>query len=150
MFLAPDHPLAALLREDQRYKLEAYAFVFEALAYAQNVLGMGHEEPSEPLSATPGAAQEAGLAENEAQQPHRHVTGQELCEAIRRLALEQYGLMAKTVLNSWGIHSTSDIGEIVYNLIRIGHMGKTARDRREDFDNVFDFDTAFRQEFCIE
>ena len=54
-----------------------------------------------------------------------HVTGQELCEAIRRYALDQYGYMAKLVLNNWGIRSTGDFGEIVFNLIRIGRMRKT-------------------------
>ena len=61
----------------------------------------------------------------------------------------QYGYMAKTVLNSWGIHGTSDFGEIVFNLIRIGQMRKTPADTRVDFDNVYDFDTAFKQEFKI-
>ena len=64
-------------------------------------------------------------------------------------ALDQYGLMAKTVLNSWGIFSTSDIGEIVYNLIKIGCMRKTREDRREHFDNVYDFQTAFRDGFRL-
>jgi uncharacterized repeat protein (TIGR04138 family) len=77
------------------------------------------------------------------------VTGQELCEAIRRFALQQYGLMAKTVLESWGIRKTGDFGEIVFNLIRIGRMRKTPHDRREDFDDVYDFETAFRDEFKI-
>ena len=57
--------------------------------------------------------------------------------------------MAKTVLNSWGVHSTSDFGEIVFNLIRIGHFRKTRDDRREDFDHQFDFDTALEREFRI-
>ena len=57
--------------------------------------------------------------------------------------------MAKTVLNSWGVRSTGDFGEIVFNLIRIGHMRKTPQDRREDFDDVYDFDTAFEEEFRI-
>ena len=78
-----------------------------------------------------------------------HVTGQELCEAIRRYALEQYGYMAKTVLNNWGLHNTGDFGEIVFNLIRIEQMRKTPADTRADFDNVYDFDAAFRQGFKI-
>ena len=85
----------------------------------------------------------------ESSAPERHVTGQELCEAIRRYALDQYGYMAKTVLNSWGIHGTGDFGEIVFNLIRMGQMRKTPADARVDFDNVYDFDTAFRQDFKI-
>ena len=135
--LDPAHPIVQLLQEDRRYTLEAYAFIFEALHYAQNVMGMGAESPTEPV-------EESGEP-----QPERHVTGQELCEAIRRYALEQYGYMAKTVLNRWGIHGTSDFGEIVFNLIRIGRMRKTPADARVDFDNIYDFDTAFRQDFEI-
>ena len=58
----------------------------------------------------------------------RHVTGRELCEGARRLALEHYGLMAMTVLALWGIRSTSDIGEIVFNLIASGDLEKTPDD----------------------
>lgn len=132
--------IVELLRRDRRYKYDAYVFVFEALNYAQNVLGMGNESLSE---AGPGPSRPASSG------PERHVTGQELCEAIRRYALQQYGYMAKTVLNSWGVGRTDDFGEIVFNLIDIGHMRKTSHDRREDFSEVFDFDTAFEEEFRI-
>jgi len=132
------HPIARLLQEDQRYKFEAYVFLFEALHYAQNVLGMGEERPTEPIE-----------DDEELTGPQRHVTGQELCEAIRRYASEQYGYMAKTVLNRWGIHSTRDFGEIVFNLIRIGQMRKTPSDTLVDFDNIYDFDEAFQQGFQI-
>ena len=37
----------------------------------------------------------------------------------------------------------------MFNLIRIGRMRKTPNDRREDFDNVYDFDAAFREQFRI-
>ena len=57
--------------------------------------------------------------------------------------------MAKVVLNNWGVLSTSDFGEIVYNMIRIGLMRKSESDQREDFDNVFDFDEAFQQRYEI-
>ncbi len=135
--------LAELLEEDKRYSILAYEFVFEALHYAQTVLNLGTEspsEPNEPLGNEP---------EEEPEEPHRHVTGQELCGAIRHYALQQYGYMAKTVLNSWGIYTTRDFGEIVFNLIRHGRMRKTKEDRREDFEDVYDFDTAFQQEFKI-
>jgi uncharacterized repeat protein (TIGR04138 family) len=131
----PLHPIHELLRKDRRYPLDAYAFVFEALSYAQSVLKMGTEKPPKP-----------GGEEDE---PERHVTGQELCEAIRRFALEQYGYMAKTVLNNWGIRRTGDFGEIVFNLITVGQMRKTKSDRREDFDDVYDFDEAFKRRFKI-
>ena len=103
---------------------------------------MGSEAAGEPGKT---AASEGG----EDEPAERHVTGQELCEAIRQFALEQYGYMAKTVLNNWGVHGTGDFGEIVFNLIRIGRMRKTPQDRREDFESVYDFDTAFKQEFRI-
>jgi uncharacterized repeat protein (TIGR04138 family) len=136
-----DHSLAiaGLLQRDRRYKRDAYIFVFEALDYAQTVLGLGCEGISEPNP----------LGPEDDKGPQRHVTGQELCEAIRRFALEQYGYMAKTVLNSWGVRRTGDFGEIVFNLIHIGHMRKTPHDRREDFEEVYDFDAAFEEEFRI-
>jgi uncharacterized repeat protein (TIGR04138 family) len=134
------HELADLLEEDRRYHVGAYEFVFNALHYAQSVLQMGSARPSEP-GQTP--------SEEESDEPQQHVSGQELCEAIRHYALRQYGYMAKTVLNSWGIHGTGDFGEIVFNLIRYGRMRKTKDDRREDFDDVYDFETAFEQEFKI-
>jgi uncharacterized repeat protein (TIGR04138 family) len=53
------------------------------------------------------------------------------------------------VLDSWGVRSTNDFGEIVYNLIKIGKMSKSDNDRREDFDNVYDFEQALVKEFAI-
>ena len=144
--LDPSHPLAELLKEDRRFTFEAYVFVFDALGYAQKVLEMGTESPSEPPVEPPG---EPDPESEENAAPEKHVSGQELCEAIRRYALDQYGYMAKTVLNSWGIRSTGDFGEIVFNLIRIGQMRKTPQDCREDFEAVYDFDTAFERDFKI-
>jgi uncharacterized repeat protein (TIGR04138 family) len=146
-----DPAIAKLLREDRRYPLEAYIFVFEALHYAQEVLHLGCDCPSEPGVEAVKEAAEKGDKEDKEEDagPQRHVTGQELCEAIRQFALEQYGYMAKLVLSNWGMHSTRDFGEIVFNLIRIGRMRKTPQDRREDFDDVFDFDQAFCRQFRI-
>lgn len=77
----------------------------------------------------------------------RHVTGQQLCEAIRQYAIQQYGMLAKNVLNEWGVRNTGDFGEIVFNLIEIGQMKKTEHDRREDFENVFDFNDGLQDAF---
>jgi uncharacterized repeat protein (TIGR04138 family) len=154
------HPIAELLRQDKRYKFEAYAFVFEALTYAHDVLNMGKQSSGEgeetprrgkasrkstSRKSTAGKPEPAEDDEN----AERHLTGQELCEAIRVYALEQFGYMAKCVLNSWGVQKTADFGEIVFNLIRIGQMRKTSKDRREDFDDVFDFEAGLRQSFQI-
>ena len=141
-----NHPIAKLAREDGRYHLEAYAFLFDALRHAHTAMGLGGgpniEMPDEEVE----EPDEIGEVESEEE---RHVTGQELCLAIRQLALEQYGYMAKCVLNSWGITGTRDFGNIVYSLINIGQMRKTKTDRREDFDNVFDFDRDLVQDFQI-
>lgn len=140
----PSHPIAKLLKVDRRYKIDAYAFVFEALNYAHTQLGMGAEHPAEAE-----AEEEEETEEVSPKEAERHLTGQQLCEAIRQYALEQYGYMAQCVLNSWGVKSTGDFGEIVFNLIGIGQMRKTSDDQREDFDNVFDFETGLRQSFKI-
>ena len=105
------HPIAQLLERDTRYKLEAYQFVRDALTYAQDELGMGQQAAGEEADET---------------QVDAHLTGQQLCEAIRQLAIEQFGLMARVVLGRWGVHKTSDFGGIVYNLIEIGMMEKSA------------------------
>lgn len=153
----PSNPIARLIREDRRYKAEGYVFVFESLRFAQEKMGLGAEVPSEVRDEESDAESweelEADEEEEEVRESGRptprHLTGQELCEAMRVFALEQFGMLAKCVLNSWGIKSTSDIGEIVYNLIRIGEMRKTPSDRREDFDDVFDFDEGLVKSFKI-
>ncbi|MBM3999133.1 MAG: hypothetical protein FJ297_06245 [Planctomycetes bacterium] len=123
--------LARMLLEDRRFALDAYLFIAESLCHAQELLAAQRGVPSG------GPREDADP----------HLTGPELCEAIRLRALDQFGLLAKAVLNTWGIHSTGDIGDVVYNLIRIGEMRKSKRDRREDFDGVFDFDDALRRRF---
>jgi uncharacterized repeat protein (TIGR04138 family) len=133
-------PLVKLLCQDRRYKLEAYNFIRMGLTYAQEVLGLG----SSDKVAAPGKKK----GEADERRP-RHVSGQDLCWALRQLAQEQYGRLAKLVLGDWGIHSTSDFGEIVYNLIKIGEMSKSESDRREDFDEVYDFDRALVREYVI-
>ena len=146
--LYPDHPRAERLCRDERYHFDAYVFVFEALRHAQEELGMGTDHIVESDLDTEMDAEKEGLLDSDSEdRPERHVTGQELCEAMRQYAHTQYGYMAKSVLNHWGIQSTSDFGEIVFNLIEIEQMRKTPNDRREDFDDVFDFDEGFRHSF---
>lgn len=124
-----------LLKEDSRYKYEAYQFIREALQFAHEHL--------------PELSKAAVAADSLSPPRAKHITGQQLCEACRRYAIDQYGYLARMVLASWGINSTSDFGEIVYNLIRIEQMRKSDSDRREDFDDVYSFDGAFEPEFTI-
>ena len=140
----PNHPILELLRRDQRFRPDAYRFVFEALRYGQEELGLGQagaDRADETGGERPGA-DDADVSEE-----IRHVTGQQLCEAIRRYALQQYGPLAKNVLNHWGVQSTGHFGDIVFNLIDIGQMKKNESDSREDFDDVFDFENGLREVF---
>ena len=73
----------------------------------------------------------------------RHITGKELCMAVQTLAVREYGLMAREVLNAWGIDSTETIGRIVFALVDAGKMSKTDEDTPADFERVFNFDEAF-------
>jgi len=107
-----------ILAKDPRYTVEAYAFVRIGLDFTVRRL----EAP-------------------------RHVSGQELLEGLREFALSEFGPMTKTVLGSWGIHRTEDVGEVVFNLVESGLLGKTEKDSRADFANGYDFDEAFRKPY---
>lgn len=110
--------LDGILARDTRYTVEAYAFVRAGLDYTVRRL----EKP-------------------------RHVSGQELLDGIREFALAEFGPMTKTVLNGWGIKRTEDVGEIIFNMVETGLLGKTEKDNRADFANGYDFDEAFRKPF---
>jgi uncharacterized repeat protein (TIGR04138 family) len=125
------HPkLDELVRRDPRYATEAYEFVFLALGHTQKMLGR--------LPPAAGADQE------------HHVRGPELLAGVRDLALQEFGLMARTVFHMWGINATADFGEIVFNLIEAGLMSKTDEDDRLDFHDVYDLDEALVQGYRIE
>ncbi len=112
--------LERIIENDPKFGIEAYLFVFEALAVAQKLF-----------------------------KHKRHVTGKELLEGIKALAHERYGRIAKSVLNSWGVHTTDDFGTIVFHLVNAGLMSKTTKDRPEDFHAVYDFDQAFIRDYHI-
>jgi uncharacterized repeat protein (TIGR04138 family) len=73
----------------------------------------------------------------------RHISGQELSEGVRDLALERFGPMARTVLEHWGISSTRDLGDIVFALVEFGVLLREEDDSPDDFEDVFDFEDAF-------
>jgi uncharacterized repeat protein (TIGR04138 family) len=106
----------ALIRErDGRYHERGYLFVLAALEFAQGRL------PA-----------------------RRHLNGGELAWACRDFGLEQFGLLASTVLGYWGISTTEDFGRIVFTLIDVGLLARQDSDRLEDFDAVYDFAEVFR------
>jgi uncharacterized repeat protein (TIGR04138 family) len=115
--------LELILAKDARYHRDAYFFLREALDFTQKAI----------------------IKENRGQL--RHVTGQELLAGIREYALQQFGPMALTVLEEWGIKCCEDFGEIVFNMVDAGLLAKTEKDSRDDFHGGYDFDEAFRKPF---
>lgn len=113
-----DEILESILLTDERYAADAYLFVQEGLEYTVNKLNRP-----------------------------RHVSGQELLNGIQKFALTQYGPVTKRVLLEWGINECLDIGNIVFNLVDHGLLGKTENDSIEDFMDGFDFNEAFIQPF---
>ena len=105
----------ALCDRDTRYKPDSYEFVMHALQFTQKKLKR------------PG-----------------HVAGRELLDGIRQYALKAYGPMARTVLEYWGIHTTEDFGNIVFNMIAAKLFSKTEDDTIDDFKDVYQFESAFK------
>jgi uncharacterized repeat protein (TIGR04138 family) len=114
----PEEMLEAILACDGRYARDAYIFVSEALTYTVQQRG------------------ESG-----------HVTGRELCEGLAAFALGQFGRLARTVLTSWGLRRTEDIGEVVFNMVEEGLLRKTDEDSRDDFAGVLDLGDALDSGF---
>jgi uncharacterized repeat protein (TIGR04138 family) len=143
--------LAKVIARDPRYSIEAYAFVLESLRLARRhklkVLAKRHDRGGTARRRKKETPSHVG---GPAHDESCHVTGQELCMAARRLAVRTYGLLAINVLAEWGIHSTSDIGEIVFSLIATGDLAKTPSDSRADFDGVFDFSKSLRPRSFVE
>ena len=105
------------LREP-RFHEHAYLFVLAALEYCQTKLT-----------------------------ERRHITGRELSDACRALALDRYGVMARVVLQHWGVSCTADLGDIVFTLVDTGLLLSQPNDTRDDFVDVFDFEDAFEREY---
>ncbi len=112
-----------ICKKDPRYHPDAYFFLVEALDVT--VKDIRKNQPDHG----------------------RHVSGKELLGGIKEYALEEFGPLTHTVFDEWGIHTTLDFGEIVFNLVEAGRLGKTETDSRDDFKNAYDFDEAFRLPF---
>ena len=107
-------------RGGTRYDERAYLFVLEAIEFLQNRLDV-----------------------------RRHVSGTELAWAVRDLALERFGVMARTVLDCWGVRETADLGRIVYAMIAVELLSAEPGDREEDFHAVYDFERALDDAYVM-
>jgi uncharacterized repeat protein (TIGR04138 family) len=77
----------------------------------------------------------------------RHIGGRELAVSCRDLALERYGLLARHVLQHWGIRTTADIGDVVFTLVELNLLISQPSDSRTDFTGVYDFDETFEHNY---
>ena len=103
-----------IFEKDPRYKEDAYVFVMEALAYTQKKFKRS-----------------------------KHVKGEELLLGMKELLLNKFGPMTMTVLEYWGIKSTEDFGNIVFNLVENRILSKTEDDNIEEFKNGYNFEEVF-------
>lgn len=127
-----EEALDQVLTKDSRYHRDAYLFLREALEFTRKT--RERETKAEKLQ------RRAILRE-------QHVTGQQLLEGVRELALETFGPMAIMVFEEWGVHSCQDFGEMVFILVEKQLLKKTDKDSRADFENGYDFNEAFRKPF---
>ena len=115
------------LTRHNNYPIEAFVFVHNALEFTVRRVHGKAEDPNQ----------------------NRHIAGPQLCYGLRDYAIEQYGLMARTVLQHWRIHSCEDFGKIVFALVEAGVMAKTEHDCIDDFVGVYDFPDAFSPTLSI-
>ena len=107
-------------RGGKRFDERAYLFVLAAIEYLQGKLDV-----------------------------RRHVSGPELAWACRDLALERFGLLARTVLDCWGVRATADLGEIVFALVEIKLLSTQPGDKVDDFVGVYEFEPAFDEGYQV-
>ncbi len=135
------HPI---VEKDPRYRLSAYYYVLETLDFARSQLGMGCSSDQLPSRQR--------LGDEEKDEPDsnlQHISGAELCEALRIRARWMFGYMAKTVFNQWGVYKTDDFGEIIFNMVAAGKVRTAPNDKKEDFAGLYDFQKAFCDSFTF-
>lgn len=108
-----------IVEKDSRFDRDAYFFLKEVLEYT------------------------AGEGKKHRETRSRHVTGQQLLEGVRKVALAQFGPMVLTVFDAWGVKKGEHFGEMVYSLIDAGFFRKSPQDSPEDFSGGYSFHEAF-------
>lgn len=105
-----------ILLKERRFDERAYLFVLAALEFCQQRLP-----------------------------ERRHISGRELAYGCRDLAIERFGVLARLVLEHWGIRSSADFGDVVFTLVELDLLLSQPDDRRDEFVDAFDFDEAFER-----
>jgi uncharacterized repeat protein (TIGR04138 family) len=118
--------LQEIAAADGRYCPEALEFVHEGLGHTVRMLGKSEDETEK-----------------------RHISGADLADGLRTLAIEKWGRLAKSVLNKWGVRTTRDFGEIVYLMIEYEWMSAQPSDTIDDFNNLYDFKSALEDAYQV-
>ncbi|GAI36005.1 unnamed protein product [marine sediment metagenome] len=118
--------LETIANEDGRFSPKALKFVLEGLDNTANAV----RRPAEKMTTE-----------------RKHVSGQIFCKGLKELALEKWGRLVVLVLNTWGVKTTRDFGEIVYLLTEHKWMSTQPTDSIDDFNDVYDFKTVFKDQF---
>lgn len=165
----PSKTLRDLVEHVGRYPEDAFLFVRDGLSYTADRLHGPerdiHRKIQQYLTANeldwrdfceqyearslPKSLMKAVDAAGGPDKVNRHVSGRELCWGLRDFALERWGLLARTVLESWRVTGTDDFGEIVFGFIDFDLMRKQPEDDVEDFREVYSFHEAFEEPFYI-
>jgi uncharacterized repeat protein (TIGR04138 family) len=106
--------ISTIYAKDSRYYPDAYEFVMEALSFSQVKF-----------------------------KKSKHISGEELLTGIKALLLKKFGPMTVQVLKHWGIKTTDDFGNIVYNLVENKVLARDTHDHYDSFKNAYDFDEVF-------
>lgn len=107
----------AVAKADGRYHVDAYLFVLEAL----NVV----------------------LERRRRQGAQGHVDGGQVLDGVKELGLEKFGYLAAVVLESWGVRTPRQVGDLIFNLVEADILSKQESDRREDFAQPWTFEDFF-------
>jgi uncharacterized repeat protein (TIGR04138 family) len=110
-----EQSVVSIMKRDKRFDPHAYFFLKDALDFT--LKRIADENDGQP----------------------RHVSGPELLTGYRDFALDQFGPMASTLMDEWGVEKCQDVGDMVFHLIEEQVFGKQESDQREDFSEVFDF-----------
>ncbi len=118
-----EESVVSILKRERRYDGQAYFFLKDALDFTLKRF----------MESSGGQG--------------RHVSGRELLEGFRDYSLEQFGPMAATLMEEWGVRQCCDVGNMVFQMIEEQVFGKQESDKPEDFDEVFDFRRSLREPF---
>ncbi|TVR14180.1 MAG: hypothetical protein EA401_05010 [Planctomycetota bacterium] len=105
-----------------RHPVEAFVAVGEGLRHASQQLGRDRARGAD-----------------------RHLTAAELVQGVLDVMVERCGMLARSVLLSWGVGSADDLGAITFHLIACGVLGKQENDHPEDFSALPPLSQMIRQ-----